>query len=261
MDEIARGIGMDLDVILNTDCLGPEGMPSLPDGSVDSIITDPPYNIGSPQRVQFDNHSKGKNVRLIGGDFGTFDNGSITPGQWGKECYRILKESGVLCSFYDVRNMDRILIELREIGFEVVQDFHWIKTNAPVPMRSVGFQWATESGYVFRKSGYKHRHNNDAGISPNWFMSGVCAGNERLDHPTQKREDLMEWLVKHWSFPNDVICDPFSGMGTTALAAWRTQRHFICMEKDEQYWKDSVKRLKPYMEQRRLPLDDVDGWF
>lgn len=229
------------------DCL--ELMRDLPDGCVDAVVTDPPYNIGTPQRITDTRNNKN---RLIGGDFGTFDENAIMPVEWMPSVRRVLKRDGVLVSFYGARNIDTLLMSARECGFEVIQDFHWTKTNPPVPMRSVGFSWATETGYIFRKSGERHKPNNDAGISPNWFQSGICGGMERGEHPTQKRIDTMSWLVEHLSFERQIILDPFIGSGTTAVAAIRTGRQFIGFEIDPHYCEIANRRIAD--EQAKIPI-------
>lgn len=71
-------------------------------------------------------------------------------------------------------------------------------------------------------------------------------------HPTQKPVDLVRYLIRTYSDENDTILDNCSGSGTTAIAAYREKRHFICMEKDEKYWELSCKRLTD--EQRQLTL-------
>ncbi|MCD6366221.1 MAG: site-specific DNA-methyltransferase [Bacteroidales bacterium] len=76
--------------------------------------------------------------------------------------------------------------------------------------------------------------------------------SERTSHPTQKSVGLVGNLVKTLSNENDLVLDPFSGSGTTAIVCHRLNRRFICIEKDENYYKESIKRLKE--EQRQLCL-------
>jgi len=78
-------------------------------------------------------------------------------------------------------------------------------------------------------------------------------GKEKIRlHPTQKPVGLIEEILNKYSKPGDIICDPFMGSGTTAVAAWRTQRHFIGWEKDPKYYADAMKRIEPYLKQQRL---------
>lgn len=208
---------------------------------VDAIVTDPPYNIGSPQRVTIDNHGDSRQKRLVGRDFGVFDNDSLWPEEWLPLCTEALKDTGVVVTFYDARQAAKLLTA--DPCLEPVQDFHWCKPNPPVPMRSVGFSWGTESGYILRKVGFRHRHNDEAGISPNWKLLPRCSNSEDLGHPTQKPLAIMRWLVSHWSFPGDLILDPFCGTGTTLRAAKDLGRRAIGIERDEKWAAIAAKRM------------------
>jgi DNA modification methylase len=74
-------------------------------------------------------------------------------------------------------------------------------------------------------------------------------------HPTQKPLKLIERQIEEYSKPNDLILDCFSGSGTTAIACHNLKRRFICIEKDYDYWKASVERLKIVQAQQRLNLE------
>jgi site-specific DNA-methyltransferase (adenine-specific) len=208
-------------------------LPLLPSNII--CLTDPPYNIGSPQRITF-MRTKGK--RLIGGDFGCFDTDAVEPSIW----FKLMPET--VLSFYGARNINKLINAAEENNFEVIQDFHWCKSNPPVPMRSVGFSWAVETGYAFRKIGTKHKYNIVAGISPNWFIDSLCSGHERASHPTQKKLSVISWLIDHWSFLQDTILDPFLGSGTTAVAAKELGRKFIGIEISKEYCAIAKKRLR-----------------
>jgi site-specific DNA-methyltransferase (adenine-specific) len=75
---------------------------------------------------------------------------------------------------------------------------------------------------------------------------------EIREHPTQKPLKLFEWCIKNFSKENDLILDCFSGSGTTAIACHNLKRRFICIEKDYDYWKASVERLKNAQAQLKL---------
>lgn len=65
-------------------------------------------------------------------------------------------------------------------------------------------------------------------------------------HPTQKPVDLLEYLIKTYTLENELVLDNCSGSGSTAIAAINTNRNYICMEKDENYYKISQDRVKNY---------------
>ena len=225
--------------------------------TADAVVTDPPYNIGTPQRIT-DTRSADK--PLIGGDFGVFDNGAVTPAEWVPMARRLMRRGGVLLAFYGSRSLDRLLLADPEM--EVIQDFHWCKSNAPVPMRKVGFSWATETGYAMRRRGERHRVNTDAGFSPNWFSSPVCGGAERTDHPTQKPLSVMLWLIRHWTFPGDLVLDPFAGTGTTLVAAKQSGCRAVGIERDRRWCDVAASRLEqsviPFAELRSGATHQLD---
>lgn len=225
--------------IYHADCL--VGLKKLKKHSIPTIIVDPPYNIGTPQRIT-DNRS-GRS-RLIGQDFGVFDNDAPLPSDWFPLLDRVLEKNGVVVSFYGAKRMHHLLNGAEASGFEIVQDFHWIKTNFPAPMRGVGYAWATESGYIFRRQGEKHKTNKEAGVSPNWFGRPMSFKRRLDNHPTRKRLDVMRWLVKHWSFPGQMVLDPFMGSGTTLVACVQMGRNCIGFENREEYFKVAEKRMK-----------------
>jgi len=214
--------------------------------SIPCICTDPPYNIGTPQRIKGligngRNGVDGKKMQDVGQDFGVFDNDASEPSEWMPLAERVLEKTGVLLSFYGAKKMHHLLNAAEAAGFEIVQDFHWIKAGSPPAMRGVGYAWATESGYVFRRAGEKHKTNREAGHSPNW----ICRPrNGRENHPTKKRLDVMKWLVKHWTFPGQLVFDPFMGSGSTGVSCVQMGRDFIGFEKREDYFKIAERRLK-----------------
>ena len=72
------------------------------------------------------------------------------------------------------------------------------------------------------------------------------------EHPTQKPLKLFEMILNDYSKENDLILDCFSGSGTTAVACHNLNRRFICIEKDEDYYKASVERLENAQAQLKL---------
>lgn len=204
---------------------------------IDAVaVVDPPYNIGKPQLVT--EIRKGKN-RKQGRDFGeAFDSASIQPKQWAP------RMPNTVVSFYSAKKMAVLIRAFQRNGFEVVQDFHWIKKTAPMPMRAVGFAWAVESGYVFRRKGTKHPVNKEAGWSPNWFLEHTpLIGDLTGTHCTQKPIQVMKWLIRFLTRPETLVVDPFMGSGTTGVAAIMLGRKFLGIESNEEYFEMAAKRL------------------
>lgn len=70
-----------------------------------------------------------------------------------------------------------------------------------------------------------------------------------MGHPTSKPIDLLQWLVLTYTNSDEIILDPFSGSGTTALACLRTGRNFIAIEKESKYCELGIRRLQEYQKQ------------
>lgn len=201
------------------------------------VITDPPYNLGSPQRIV---DTRKKKRRFLGRDFGeAFDTKADKPEDW------IERMPNTVLSFYSAKRMAYFVRCFERCGFEVVQDFHWCKSTAPMPMRAVGFAWAVESGYIFRRKGTKHPVNKKAGYSRNYFITLTpLKGNLAGTHCTQKPLGLMKWLIHYLTTPETLVVDPFMGSGTTGVAATMLGREFIGIEKEKEFFDMAVERIK-----------------
>ncbi|AGR42248.1 DNA-methyltransferase [Spiroplasma diminutum] len=206
--------------------------------TVDLVITDPPYNI-----------SKDNNFNTIGRtgiDFGMWDYGfdQVT---WIREVTPLIKKNGSIIIFNDWKNMGLISQALEECGFEVKDLVRWIKNN-PMPRNTerryvTDFEWAIWAV----KKGAKWTFNIDKSIDKYLrpeFRLPIPSGGSRRIHPTQKNLQLIEELIKIHSNAGDLILDPFSGSGTTAVACKRNDRYFICSEIDKEYYKKSLQRLE-----------------
>ena len=252
---------MKLDVILNTDCLGPDGMPSLPDKSVDMILCDLPYGTTA---CSWD---------------------VIIPFAPLWEQYkRVIKDRGAIVLFGSQPFTSMLIMSnLKWFKYEWI----WRKSKGtghldankrPLKSHENICVFSNNQSIYFpqMRKGKKHHRGQEAQskqtqvygnfkfslyYSDEYYPQSIISINvvENATHPTQKPVALCEYLIKTYTNEGDIVLDNCSGSGTTAVAYWKTQRHFICMEKDEQYWKDSMKRLKPYIEQRRL--DDTGRWF
>jgi DNA modification methylase len=212
----------------------------MPIPSAAVVISDPPYNIGKPQLIQQFKDKKTGKRETIGQDFGAdFDTAAPLPKEWVPH----LPDTAAV--FYGAKRMETLLRTFRKAGYEVVQDFHWCKSNSPMPMRGVGFVWGVESGYLFRRVGTKHRVNKKAGYVANYFVHPLMNGKERQrhDHTTQKPVSVMKWLVHSLTTPNALVADPFMGSGSTGVAAVALGRSFMGCERQEKYFNIAVRRI------------------
>lgn len=205
---------------------------------VDSIITDPPYNISKAN-----NFSTMKTAKRQGVDFGEWDKGFDLI-SWLDIADKLLKDGGNIVVFNSFLNIGNIAKALESRGYAIKDLIRWIKPN-PMPRNmSSRFVSDYELAIWCVKGKKKWTFNNTSGSylrpeircpSPN--------GKERLGHPTQKPVCLMETLVKILTNPEDVVLDPFMGSGSTGVACIRQNRHFIGIELDEKYYNMSYKRI------------------
>lgn len=215
-------------------------LPSLSDHSVDAIITDPPYNIS--QYSTGDIKIKGRSS--IQNSMGSWDYDNLDIDYLTSEFKRVLKPQGNLVIFTSYNQLGLWHQRLDHI-FDTFQVFFWHKTN-PVPkFRNAGFLNSVEmvvfcwnKGHTWNYLGHKKMHNH--------FESPICMGNERVKnpkHPAQKPLKLMSHLVEVATNETDLILDPFSGLGSTGVAAIELKRRYIGIEVDAGYHLAAERRI------------------
>lgn len=229
---VARRAMHEINQIINGDAF--EVLEGLDDNSVNAIITDPPYNISTDFEINRDG-SGNWDGGTLSHDFGDWDQGDVMPHDWIPDCVRALKDNGVFISMYDNLNMDKVILPLRAEGLEIRQKFYWHKKN-PAP-QAFGVKWQTsvEEGIIATMNEGQGHHYQDKAQRHNVIETSVCSGKERMDHPTQKPEELFETLVEWWTEEGDLIVDPFCGTGTVPKVAHKYGRDYIGVEKNEDW--------------------------
>ena len=233
------------------DCL--EIMKQLPAGSVDAVITDPPYNVS----VKGSKITRGNGSVFEGGDivldFGEWDRGKVDWKDFIDDLVRLTTDVGVIVVFYDKLYLGMMGLYLQEnYKCQVRHIGNYIKTNPAPQARKVKWQNGCESFLLATKNkGMGHHFNYRLGQSPDYFMR---SNNYERWHPTQKPLDLMDWIVRYWSFEGDTILDPFMGSGTTGVACVQTGRNFIGIEIEPKYYEIAERRIKEAQLQTRLPI-------
>lgn len=246
------------DVILRGDCI--EVLKGLPDKSVDMVFADPPYNLQLGGDLLRPDNSK---VDAVDDEWDKFDSFAAYDAftrAWLSECRRVLKDEGSLWVIGSYHNIFRLGSAMQDLGFWVLNDIIWRKSNPMPNFKGTRFTnahetliWAAKSReqkrYTFNYDALK-AFNEDTQMRSDWTLA-LCTGNERLKddngdkaHPTQKPEALLHRVLLSASRVGDVILDPFFGTGTTGAAARRLGRHFIGIERDETYAKLAEKRIK-----------------
>src|SRR5690606_28446678 len=148
---------------------------------------------------------------------------------------------------------------MQDLGFWILNDIVWRKTNPMPNFRGRRFQnahetliWASRDdkakSYTFNYESLKAA-NDDVQMRSDWLFP-ICTGHERLKgengekiHPTQKPEALLARVIMASTKPGDVILDPFFGSGTTGAVAKRLGRHFVGIEREQAYIDAANERI------------------
>lgn len=244
-----------LNEVYTGDCI--ELMKNIPDNSVDLIFADPPYNLQLNNELYRPNQTKVDAVDDEWDKFNSFDEYDEFSRKWLSECKRILKDTGSLWVIGTYHNIFRIGTIIQDLGFWILNDVIWIKTNPMPNFKGTRFNnahetliWATKSKnskYTFHYHSLKI-FNDDLQMRSDWIIP-ICQGEERIKvngkkaHSTQKPEELLYRIIISTSNSDDIVFDPFSGSGTTLAVAKKLGRKFLGFEKDKTYVKISKERL------------------
>lgn len=226
------------------DCL--EVLRDLPAECASLILTDPPYCVSRTHQLGFSNMGRS------GMNFGQWDY-EFNQREWIGVAAPLLKPGGGFIVFNDWKNLSYLVEELDKNGFVVKDLLRWEKTN-PMP-RNTNSRYVTDCEYaiwaVKDKGKWTFNKNDNVAYLKPAFRAGVVLNKPRI-HPTQKPLELFQKIIQIHSNPNDLILDPFSGSGTTAVACHNLNRRFICVERDPEYHTASVKRLEEAQRQHVL---------
>ncbi|MDE2182965.1 MAG: site-specific DNA-methyltransferase [Alphaproteobacteria bacterium] len=246
-----------LDRVIEGDCV--QTMRALPDGSVDLVFADPPYNLQLKSELRRPDNSKVDAVDDSWDQFDSFAEYDRFTRAWLTEARRLLKDTGALWVIGSYHNIFRVGAILQDLGFWVLNDVVWRKTNPMPNFRGRRFTnahetliWATrnpnQKNYTFNYEAMKAL-NDDLQMRSDWTLP-ICSGGERLKngngekaHSTQKPEGLLHRVIVSSTRPGDVVLDPFFGSGTTGAVAKRLGRHFIGLERDKDYAKLARSRI------------------
>ncbi|BCW96423.1 MAG: site-specific DNA-methyltransferase [Fimbriimonadales bacterium] len=236
-----------LDQIIVGDCI--EVMNRLPERCVDLVFADPPYNLQLRQELYRPNMTRVDAVDDAWDRFESFEAYDEFTTRWLTAARRVLKDTGTLWVIGSYHNIFRIGKLLQDLGFWILNDIIWVKTNPMPNFRGVRFTnahetliWAQKHAgkpYTFNYADMKAL-NDDVQMRSDWHIP-LCTGRERLRidgakaHATQKPEALLTRVLLASTQPGDVVLDPFLGTGTTAAVAKRLGRRFIGIERDAAY--------------------------
>jgi len=271
------------DSILMGDCM--EQLASLPEASVDMVFADPPYNLQLEGELHRPNNSRVDGVDNDWDRFDSFATYDKFTREWLEGARRVLKPNGSLWVIGSYHNIFRVGTALQDLGFWMLNDVIWRKTNPMPNFRGRRFTnahetliWCArskESKYRFNYESMKAL-NDDLQMRSDWLMP-LCTGRERLKidgkkaHPTQKPEALLYRAIIASTNVDDIVLDPFFGSGTTGAVAKKLGRHYVGIERDPDYaalaedriskvnriQEEDVLKIESKKEQPRIPF----GWL
>jgi modification methylase len=244
-------------VIVAGDCL--TELARLPARSIDLIFADPPYNLQLRRDLRRPDDSRVDGVDDAWDKFANFEAYDAFTRAWLIGCRRVMKPTATLWVIGSYHNIFRVGAILQDLGFWILNDVVWRKTNPMPNFRGRRFTnahetliWAAHDAgnrrYTFNYEALK-AGNDDVQVRSDWTIP-LCTGEERLKnrdgrklHPTQKPEALVARAVLAASRPGDLVLDPFCGTGTTGAVAKRLGRRFIGIEREIAYARSAEARI------------------
>ena len=205
------------------DCL--ELMKDIPDGSVDLVLTDPPYGMAFKSNYRKEKYNEIQNDKSL---------------EWLEryisECYRVLKNNSAIYCFCSWHNVD-VFKQAIEKKFKIKNILIWEKNNTSMGDLKASYAPKYEM-IIFAHKGRKLLN----GFRYADIIKANRTGNKL--HPTEKPVDLLELFIKNSSDENAVVFDGFMGSGSTGVACMNTNRNFIGIELDECYFNIAKKRIE-----------------
>jgi len=226
-------------------------MAKLPAASVDLVFADPPYNLQLQGDLKRPDDSRVDAVDDDWDKFASFSAYDDFTRAWLVACRRAMKPNGTLWVIGSYHNIFRVGALMQDLGFWILNDIVWRKSNPMPNFRGRRFTnahetliWAARDAgkrnYTFNYEALK-AGNDDIQMRSDWLIP-LCTGEERLKggdgkklHPTQKPEALLARVILAASRPNDLVLDPFCGTGTTGAVARRLRRRFVGIEREADY--------------------------
>ena len=261
--DLQAAIELPVGQILSGDCVA--AMRALPDASVDLVFADPPYNLQLGGDLNRPDGSLVDAVTDHWDRFASFQTYDDFTRAWLTEAKRVLKPDGALWVIGSYHNIYRVGAILQDLGFWILNDIVWRKTNPMPNFKGTRFTNAHET-LIWASQGEKARYhfnyramktlNDELQMRSDWVIP-LCGGQERLKedghkvHPTQKPEALLYRVLLATTERGDVVLDPFFGTGTTGAVAKRLGREWIGCEREGVYRGAALARIA-----RELPLDE-----
>ena len=236
--------------LFHGDCL--EILAQIPESSVDLVFADPPYFLSNGGITC---HA-GKMVSVHKGDWdksrGPDANHEFNTA-WLAACQRVLKPNGGIWVSGTSHVIHSVGFAMQQLGFKLLNDISWVKPNPPPNLSCRYFTHATET-IIWAAKNSKSRHtfnyklmketNRGKQMKSVWEIRPPESWEKKFGkHPTQKPVALLERILLASTNEGDLVLDPFSGGGTTLLAAFRHRRHALGCELSAEFLTLAVRRF------------------
>jgi len=257
-------------LIVQGDCV--QKLQELEPDSIDMCFADPPYNLQLQDDLYRPNRTKVDAVDDDWDQFASMQAYDAFTEAWMSAVRRVLKPNGTLWVIGSYHNIYRVGTVLMDLGYWILNDIIWVKSNPMPNFRGVRFTNATETliwavrdrerkDYTFN---YEHmkQYNDGKQMRSDWFIrESVCNSRERLRdedgnklHSTQKPESILRMVVEASTKPGDLVLDPFVGSGTTAAVCRKLGRWCLGIDIEDDYVRIARERLADI--QPRLWLEE-----
>ena len=230
--------------LFNCNCL--DKFKEIEDETIDLIVTDPPYPV---TRKGCAGNSGGMLITNQTMNGKIFEYNDIDCSEYAPEFYRILKPNTHCYVMTNHINLINMLNTFTNTGFTFTKSLIWDKGN-----KIMGRYYMSQFEYIlfFRKGG--ERKINDCGTSDILSIPNIKLKDENGNnyHDTEKPVGLMEILVKNSYNKDELVLDPFMGIGSTGIACKNLGRNFIGCEIDKKYFKIAKNRIERYSVNKKL---------
>ncbi|NHI93005.1 MAG: site-specific DNA-methyltransferase [Candidatus Lokiarchaeota archaeon] len=240
-------------------CQDSRNMVNIPDSCIHLMVTSPPYNVGKEYDADL---NLNEYIGLLTDVF--------------KETYRVLINGGRAC--INIANIGRkpyipyhkfIIDIMQDIGFFMRGEIIWNK-GAGAGVSTAWGSWLSASNptlrdiheyiLIFSKGKFSRKKNErENTIKKDEFLNYTKSvwdfppeSAKKVGHPAPFPLELPYRCIQLYTFKDEIVLDPFCGVGTTALAALQSNRYFICMDKDPIYVENAKKRIKNNLNQKKL---------
>ena len=230
--------------LMKGDCL--ELIKSIPDGSVDLCVSDIPYKLTGGGKGDGANSKRPKGILE--------DNSQLMKvpkfEDWLPELYRVMKSGTHLYLMCNFKNLNDLMNKSLAVGFKHINLLVWEKNNCTP---SQFYMKNCEYTLLLRKGSSKYI--NDIGGSKTVHKFNNIIGNKV--HPTEKPEELMKFYIENSSNEGDTVLDPFLGSGTTGVACVNTNRNFIGVEINDNYFNIAENRIQEALDNKEKNVEPL----